>query len=178
MKKDYAADLSGCLNITYTINATKAIKASPWKVSRVPRGGIVFFPVGASLNKGPLPVYAVGVRHRLVLRRGDDRDQPERRQVLRRRPGWTAYAVGGNLFLKKFTDLPATRPGDGRRERSTSTRATASSSSRCRAPTRSSQAGGNLPLEHQVEDRKLPSSVTAAVGSSSLVDFALQQLAN
>ena len=45
MSKDYAADAgTGWMNITYTINATKAMKAAPWEVSRVPRGGIVFFP--------------------------------------------------------------------------------------------------------------------------------------
>ena len=49
MSKDYAADAgTGWINIAYTINATKAMKAAPWEVSRVPRGGIVFFPARRS----------------------------------------------------------------------------------------------------------------------------------
>ena len=49
MAKDYSADAtSGWMKIAYTINATKARRAAPWEVSRVPRGGIVFFPASST----------------------------------------------------------------------------------------------------------------------------------
>ncbi len=55
--KDYSADAaSGWITINYTINASKAVKAAPWEVSRVPRGGIAFFPLGSSVKAGPLTV--------------------------------------------------------------------------------------------------------------------------
>src|SRR5262245_46703396 len=62
MKKDYAADASsGWIKIAYTINATKMLRAAPWEVSRVPRGGIVFFPVGSSVtNQVPLTITQSG----------------------------------------------------------------------------------------------------------------------
>ena len=85
MSKDYAADAtSGWIKIGYTINATKAIKAAPWEVSRVPRGGIVFFPARLVGHARTADHHAV-VRDRLVRRRADDRHQPGRRQAVRRR---------------------------------------------------------------------------------------------
>ena len=85
--------------------------------------------------------------------------------------------MGGNLFLKKFADVPATAqatgegeidiyPGNGFLE------------FEVQGPYTQLQAGGNLPWSIKWKIVKLPSSVTVAVGSSSLVDFALQQLAN
>jgi hypothetical protein len=177
MKKDYAADASGWISITYTINATKAIKASPWEVSRVPRGGIVFFPVGASLNKGPLSLTQSASGIAWFNDEAMTATSPNGDKCYADGQGWTAYAVGGNLFLKKYTDVPATAqatgegeidiyPGNGFLE------------FEVQGPYTQLQAGANLPWSIKWKVVKLPSNVTSAVGSSSLVDFALQQLAN
>ncbi len=177
MKKDYAADASGWINITYTINATKAIKASPWEVSRVPRGGIVFFPVGASLNRGPLGVTQTASGMAFFDDAAMTATSPNGDKCYADGQGWTAYAVGGNLFLKKYADTPATAqatgegeidiyPGNGFLE------------FEVQGPYTQLQAGGNLPWSIKWKIVKLPSSVTVAVGNASLVDFALQQLAN
>ena len=62
MKKDVSADAtSGWIKLAYTINATKSLKAGPWEISRVPRGGIVFFPyTGTVTNQVPLTITQSG----------------------------------------------------------------------------------------------------------------------
>ena len=91
--------------------------------------------------------------------------------------GWTAYVLNGNLFLKKFADQPASaQPAmEGEIDIYPGARLP-----RVRGPgPLHAHPGGRQPaLVHRVEVVKLPSSVSVAVGSSSLVDFALQQLAN
>ncbi|HEY7376923.1 MAG TPA: hypothetical protein VIF57_32490, partial [Polyangia bacterium] len=70
MTKDYSVDAtSGWITIAYTIKATKAQKAAPWEVSRVPRGGIVFFPVpmaSSVTNQVPLTITQTGTSPRIV----------------------------------------------------------------------------------------------------------------
>ncbi len=86
MAKDYSADAtSGWIKIVYTINATKAQKAAPWEVSRVPRGGIVFFPLGLVDHGWTADHHPAehDAEDRLVRRRREDRDQPEWRQAVR-----------------------------------------------------------------------------------------------
>jgi hypothetical protein len=175
MVKDYAADaVSGWITIKYTINATRARRAAPWEVSRVPRGGIVFFPVGSSLTQGPLTITQSG-----GIAWFDDAPRtatsPDGEKCAADGMGWTAYVVGGNLFLKKFTDQPASAqapgegevdiyPGNGFLE------------FEVQGPYTSITASGNLPWSIQWRVVKVPSSVTIAVGSTTLVEFARQQL--
>jgi len=176
MAKDYAADAtSGWITINYTIKATKALKAAPWEVSRVPRGGIVFFPVGSSLTAGPLTVtQSSGVAW------FDDASKsvtsPNGDKCAADGAGWTAYVAGGNLFIKKFADQHASAqapgegevdvyPGDGFLE------------FEVEGPYTSIPASGTLPWTIQWRVVKVPASVTVAAGSAALVDFARQQLA-
>jgi hypothetical protein len=174
MKKDYAADASGWITINYTINATKALKAAPWEVSRVPRGGIVFFPVGSSLTAGPLMItQSAGIAW------FDDSSKsvtsPNGDKCYADGMGWTAYVAGGNLFLKKFMDQPASAeapgegevdvyPGNGFLE------------FEVEGPYTSIAASGNLPWSIQWRVAKVPSTVTIGVGSTTLVNFAKQLL--
>ena len=85
MAKDYSADAtSGWIKIEYTINATKAQKAAPWEVSRVPRGGHRLLPRAGRRRSptGPLTI-TQQARAEIVWfdDAAEDRDQPERRQA-------------------------------------------------------------------------------------------------
>jgi hypothetical protein len=175
MSKDYAADAtSGLITIAYTIHATKALKAAPWEVTRVPRGGIVFFPVGASLTAGPLTVTQTsGIAW--FNDASKTATSPNGDKCFADGAGWTAYVVGGNLFLKKFTDQPASAqapgegevdvyPGNGFLE------------FEVQGPYTSIAASGTLPWTIQWRVVKVPSTISIAVGSTALVDFARQQL--
>jgi hypothetical protein len=175
MAKDYSVDpATGYINIAYTVKASKAIKASPWEVSRVPRGGIVFFPVGSSLTAGPLTV-----KQTSGIAWFDDAPKtatsPDGAKCFADGAGWTAYVLNGNLFLKKFMDQPASAqpkdegeidvyPGAGFLE------------FEVQGPYTSIPANGSLPWSIQWKVVKVPSTISVAVESADLVNFAKQQL--
>jgi hypothetical protein len=178
MGKDYSADAtSGWMKLAYTINATKAQKAAPWEVSRVPRGGIVFFPVPSSsaVVAGPLTITQSGG----IVWFNDapmTATSPSGDKLYADGSGWTAYVLNGNLFLKKFADQPASAqpamegeidvyPGAGFLE------------FEVQGPYTNIAVGGSLPWSIEWKVIKVPSSVTVGVGSTTLVDFVRAQLA-
>ncbi len=167
MGKDYSADAtSGWMKIAYTINATKAQRAAPWEVSRVPRGGIVFFPVPSSsaVVAGPLTITQSGG----IVWFNDapmTATSPAGDKLYADGSGWTAYVVGGNLFLKRFTDQPASLqpamegeidvyPGAGFLE------------FEVQGPYTQIAANGSLPWSIEWRVVKVPTSVSIAVGSA------------
>jgi hypothetical protein len=117
--KDFSADATtGWMTILYTILATKAIQAAPWEITRVPRGGLVFFPcpTGNTLNKGPLTT----MTQSSGMAWFDDSLQSipassGPKAIADGSGGWMAYARNGLLFVKKFPDQPSSAfaPGEG-----------------------------------------------------------------
>ena len=105
--------------LEYTIhNATDAPKTcAPWEVTRVPPGGLTFFPAG-SLGAGALPLekragafwfaYDGATASRLpadglkAFATGDR--------------GWLAHAAGGLLFVKRFVQVPREMQAPGEAE--------------------------------------------------------------
>ena len=92
------------------------IKAAPWEVSRVPRGGIVFFPAGSSVTRGPLTITQssgiVWFDDAPKTATSPDGDK----LYADGSGGWTAYVLDRNLFLKKFVDQPASAQPAGEGE--------------------------------------------------------------
>jgi hypothetical protein len=177
MLKDYAVDAtSGWITINYTIDSTKAQKAGPWEVSRVPRGGIAFFPLGASVTPGPLTITQSGgiVWFNDASKSASSPDGSK--LIADGANGWEAYAFGGNLFLKKYVDQPASAQAPSEGEVDIYPGATWLEFEVEGAYT-SIAANGSLPWKMQWKVLKIPSSVTVAVGSTSLVTFAQQQAA-
>ena len=177
MSKDYAVNgATGWITMAYTINATKALKAAPWEVSRVPRGGIVVFPAGTAVNKGPLTItQSAGMVW------FDDAPKtatsPEGAKLYADGSGgWTAYVVGGNLFVKKFMDQPASAQASGEGEVDVYPGA-GFLEFEVQGPYKQIAAGGKLPWSISWLVAKVPSTVTVAVGSTTLVDFIQQQVA-
>jgi hypothetical protein len=182
MVKDYSVDAtSGWITIAYTIKATKAQKAAPWEVSRVPRGGLTLFPVaGASsvVNQVPLTITQTGSSPTIVW--FDDGPKSATspngdKLYADGSGGWTAYVINGNLFLKKFTDIPASAqptgegevdvyPGNGFLE------------FEVEGPYTMLAASGSLNWSIQWKVVKIPNTVSIAAGSTSLVSFVMQQL--
>ena len=178
MAKDYSADAaSGWIKIAYTIKATKGQRAAPWEVSRVPRGGIVFFPVpsASSVTKGPLTITTA---NNIVW--FDDAPKtatsPTGEKLFADGTTWTAYLLGRNLFLKRFTDTPASMqptnegeidvyPGNGFLE------------FEVQGPYTQIAANGSLPWSIEWKVVTVPTSIAVTSGSTALVDFAKQQVA-
>jgi len=174
MSKDYSADAgTGWINITYTINATKAMKAAPWEVSRVPRGGIVFFPA-ASVTKGPLTITQ---SNGIVW--FDDAPKtatsPNGDKLYADGSGWTAYVLDRNLFLKKFTDQPASAQPAGEGEVDVYPGA-GFLEFEVQGPYTMIAANGTLPWSIEWKVLKVPTCVSVAVGSTALVDWVKSQL--
>lgn len=185
ISKDFSADAgSGWISITYTINSTNAIKAAPWEVTRVPRGGIVFFPSGTTdMTKGPWTTLTTSSDTSPATTWVDDTTKsatsPDGSKAYGDGSGgWLAYAVGGNLFLKKFTDTPATQqaPGDG--EIGVYPGPANFLEFEVQGPYTAIAASGTLPWPMKWKVIKIPSSVTIAVASPTLVAFAAQQAAD
>jgi hypothetical protein len=175
--KDYAVDsASGWINITYIIKTTKAVKAAPWEDTRVPRGGLAFFPAGTSLVKGPLTMSTTAGIVWFDDASMSATSSGGSKATADGSDGWSAYALGGSLFLKKFADQPASAqvpsegeiaiyPGVGFLE------------VEVQGPYTSIGANESLTWSVQWRVAKIPDSVTVSAGSSSLVDFARQQVA-
>jgi hypothetical protein len=177
MVKDYSVDpATGFINIAYTIKASKALKAAPWEVSRVPRGGIVFFPVGTGpLTAGPLTITKTDDGVAWFDDAPKTATSPEGAKCFGDGAGWSAYVLNGNLFLKKFMDQPASAqpkdegeidvyPGNGFLE------------FEVQGPYTDIAASGSLPWSMQWKVVKVPTGVNIGAGSADLVTFAKQQL--
>src|SRR6478735_3068023 len=178
MAKDYSADsASGWITINYTINVSKAQKAAPWEVSRVPRGGIAFFPLGSSVTAGPLTVTQSGGMVWFDDGPKTATSPDGSKLVADGANGWEAYVFGGNLFLKRFSDQPVSaQVPNGEGEICLYPGATWIEFE-VQGPYTSVAAAGSLPWKVQWRLVKIPSSVTIAVGSPSLVSFVQQQVA-
>jgi len=176
MSKDYAMDSSGLITLSYKINAQKALKAAPWEISRVPRGGLAFFPVtsSSSVTKGPWTVTTmdnvVWIDDAAKTATSPNGDK----LIADGAEGWEAYVIGGNMFLKLYTDTPSSMfapmegeigvyPGAGFVEFEVQGAYT------------SIAAGSSLPYTTHWKVLKLPSNVTVSAGSASLLSFARQQ---
>jgi hypothetical protein len=133
VKKDISADsTTGWITMAYTITATKAIQVAPWQITRVPRGGLAFFPVTASATVSNPTSWTLSASNDLqwlddstqtsvtsagpkIVADGGAADQSST---------WLAYALGGNLLLIKYPDVASSAfapnegdteifPGDG-----------------------------------------------------------------
>ena len=117
--KVFSAGKANSINLVYTIiNKTNEIKkAAPWEISRVHKGGLLFFPIG----KKPMGVKSfepadVDIIDGIVWYK-DKLTRPENKKLSTAdgKEGWAAYAIDGKLFIKKFRDIePAMiAPGEG-----------------------------------------------------------------
>ncbi len=182
--KDFSADGGTCwISLLYTIKATKAIQVAPWQISRVPRGGLAFFPKGTTVTPGPLATYtttSTATTPNIVW--FDDSAKTATnvsgsKLVGDGASGWLAYALGGNLFIKKYTDVltASFAPNEGDIEIYADL--SGYLELEVQGPYTSLAANGTLPWTVQWRVVPIPSSVTVAVGSASLVTFVQQQVA-
>jgi hypothetical protein len=177
VSKDFSADAgTRWITIVYTIKASKAVQAAPWENCRVPRGGLAFFPAGSSLAKGPLTMTESASIDWFDDASMSATSPSGAKAIADGSGGWAAYALGGNLFLRKFTNTPASAqaPGEGQDEIYPGK---GFLELEVQGPYTSIPAGGSLSWTIAWRIVQIPASVTVSAGSTTLADFAKQQAA-
>lgn len=106
-----------CLSYTMTNITDSVMNQAPWEITRVRKGGLLFFPVGDNpLGKkyfDPAPVSVVdGIAW---YEDGERRPSNNLLTTAEGTDGWAAYAVDGKLFVKKFPKVARQdiAPGEG-----------------------------------------------------------------
>jgi len=117
--KELSADKANSVNLDYTItNKTgETKKVSPWEISRVHKGGLLFFPMGKkTMGVKAFDPVNLDVIDGIVWYK-DKLKRPEKNKLSTAdgSEGWTAYAIDGKLFIKKFKDIAPEMiaPGEG-----------------------------------------------------------------
>jgi len=185
--KDISPDsATGWITLTYTIDATKAIQAAPWQITRVPRGGLVFFPMISLINNSnSLTTWT-------LLPSGgnewiDDKNQTSVTSsgpkiiadggVSGQSYAWLAYALNGNLLLIKYPDVLAgsfaanegdteVYPGNGYIELE---------AQGAYAPIAANTSSSSWSVQWRVV--AIPTGMSVIAGSTALSTFAAQQAA-
>jgi hypothetical protein len=108
-KKTFTADLSDTsISIVYTMinKDTQANSFSGWEVSRVPSGGLSFFPKGSGSIEGDFASKAVTIKN-IVWYEQSNTDPGNKKFKCDGLEGWSAHVNEDNiLFIKKFIDSP------------------------------------------------------------------------
>ncbi len=101
---------SKSVSIEYSIKNTSVEdrKISGWEITRMPKGGLVFFPKGLIEPKvkrfDPIPYEE---KDNILWYKNDETEKMTNHKlsVADGSEGWQAYAVNGLLFIKKFEDV-------------------------------------------------------------------------
>jgi hypothetical protein len=114
-KKEFsisAADTSVTIRYTITNTAGVAQEVAPWEVTRVPTGGLAFFPAGGApaLTKSDLNVRESGG---FVWYAYDTSTHVRQKLYRHGAEGWTGYVRAGVLFVKQYPVIAAGQPAPG-----------------------------------------------------------------
>ncbi len=176
--KRFTANLAlEAIDVEYTVtNVGEApISIASWEISRVPGGGLTFYPTGDNEINPVEPHAAVPVTYEGEVTWFDSATFPVGSNTKLNadgKGGWLAHVAQGALFLKTFDDLPVSSqvPGEGEVE----IYADGSGSYvevENQGPNVTLQPGGSSTYKVTWLVRKLPTNVTVAVGSETLLAF-------
>ncbi len=117
--KRFSAGKNGRMDLSYTmINVTdSSMKVAPWEITRVHKGGLLFFPVGGnplgrkSFDPAPVKVIDGIAWYKDSVRRPDENLLTTANGT----EGWAAYVIDERLFVKRFRNVPrdSVAPGEG-----------------------------------------------------------------
>jgi hypothetical protein len=184
--KDFSADAGSCwITLLYKINATKAISAAPWEITRVPRGGIALFPVGdsAKLVPGPLASYTTTTTTTTpnIAWFNDTAKTATNvsgsKLVADGASGWLAYALNGVLFIKKFADVQPASFASGEGDVEIYADLSGFLELEVQGAYSPIASGASTPWTVQWRVVAIPSTVTVSAGSASLLTFVQEQVA-
>jgi hypothetical protein len=118
--KVFSPGKSNSINLKYSIiNITNEDKkAAPWEVTRVHKGGLFFFPIGETpLGKKIFrPVPSEIINGIFWFQTKETQNDSDELTTADGSEGWFAYAIKGNLFIKKFKDIQPRSFAPGEKE--------------------------------------------------------------
>ena len=180
--KDISINDSTCaINLRYVINASRTVTLAPWEITRVPRGGIAFFPLGDAqhFTAGPQAAHITQIQDIVWF---DDTGMENigaggAKLIADGKDGWLAYAADGHLFLKKFADVAVDKiaPDEGDVEIFAGKDFLELEAQGGYATLKEY---GQLPWTVEWRVIKIPKSVKVKVGSESLLKFVRDQLSS
>ena len=185
--KVITADAStGWISLTFTIKAQgKAVQAAPWQITRVPRGGIIFFPLTTLVSNTTNPQWVVSpsggyewindtnqtsivsTSGAKIIADGGTSGQANT---------FLAYALNGNLFIIKYPDIAqsAFAPNESDTEVYPGSGYIELEAQGAYATIASGASSAAWTVQWRVVP--IPASVTVSVGSASLISFVQQYL--
>lgn len=106
-KKEFSSSLSDTsFIITYTITniAQEAQEVAPWEVTRVPTGGLAFFPKGTT---PPLPKSNLTIQENegMIWYPFDENLEGWQKLFINGDEGWQAHVQGEFVFIKEFPQI-------------------------------------------------------------------------
>ncbi|MEL6864631.1 MAG: DUF4380 domain-containing protein [Bacteroidota bacterium] len=120
-KKIFLDTRDTSLLLTYQIHnqGDSSRGVAPWEISRVPKGGLTFFPKGE--NEPQLKGFSKGIDYELregvywYANQAEDTTSQHQLSIADGGEGWLAHASGAVLWVKSFEDIPliAAAPGEG-----------------------------------------------------------------
>ncbi|MBN2192935.1 MAG: hypothetical protein JW751_08965 [Polyangiaceae bacterium] len=118
VSKTFSADAgTGWIRLSYAITNTATAPRSfaPWEVTRVPTGGLAFFPRGPGGVAADTTLEHTEVATEVWFDSATQGPQ-EAKLVADGGGGWSAHAASGYLFVKRFPDLPVGAAAAGEAE--------------------------------------------------------------
>lgn len=176
VKKEFSAnpkDTSIIIKYTIINNSNNTQSVSPWEITRVPPGGLTFFPSGKGENEGnlaPLMKESNGMTwfpyQKELIPSGHEKLMCDGSE------GWMAQVSNEMIFIKKWADVPLEKnaPGEGEVE----IYANPDKSYieiEPQGPYTSLAPNATLEWEVKWYLRSLPKGMKVEVGNMELVDF-------
>jgi hypothetical protein len=176
VKKEFSGNtIDTAITIRYTIinNSEKTQSVSPWEITRVPPGGLTFFPAGKGERKGKLaPLMTVSNGMIWFPYNKDLIPAGHEKLMCDGKEGWMAQVSNDMVFIKKWTDVPMDKnaPGEGEVE----IYANPDKSYieiEPQGPYTSLMPKASLVWEVKWYLRSLPKGMKAQVGNEEIIDF-------
>ncbi|MGA7719725.1 MAG: DUF4380 domain-containing protein [Ignavibacteriaceae bacterium] len=107
--KEFSGGKNNRMYLTYSIlNVYKEVKkVAPWEVTRVHKGGLLFFPAGETpVHKKSFDMALTETMNGIVWSKIEKQGpKSSLLSISDGSEGWIAYAIEGKLFVKKFEDI-------------------------------------------------------------------------
>jgi hypothetical protein len=163
------------LEFKITNRTDKEKSAAPWLISRVRKGGILFFPMGKGEQmKKFFPLAETQTKDGIVWYQTHKGESLKTHllNIADGSEGWLAYAIDGRLFIKKFKDNEPDKFAPGEAE---VLFYTSSDHDYIEIETQGAYEklgeGKNLDWKIEWLASEIPSEIKCEIGSKNLVDF-------